>query len=196
MRVRMDSAEEILNDLVNRLIHSAGKNLDSVILFGSGARTAPADAVSDLNVLCILKSAAVSDLADIAPVVAWWTGEKRQPAPLFFTNDELKNSADVFAIEFLDMHRHHRILFGGDPIASLHVPMNLHRVQVEHDLRTTILRLRRLFLTNSADSKALASALGGSFSSVRTILRHALITIGEPAPNSDEEVFARVGVTF
>jgi len=29
----------------------------------------------------------------------------------------------------------HRVLFGRDPVADLEIPMNLHRVEVEHELR-------------------------------------------------------------
>ena len=37
---------------------------------------------------------------------------------------------------------------------EIKVPMNLHRLEVEHDLRTTLLRLRNhLLLTNDSDEE-------------------------------------------
>ena len=62
------------------------------------------------------------------------------------TLEELRESADVFAIELIDIQRSHRTLFGQDVVAAINVPMNLHRVEVEHELRTTLLRLRHHLL--------------------------------------------------
>ena len=73
-------------------------------------------------------------------------GKQGNPAPLIFTQDELVRSADVFAIELLDMKRHHRMLFGADFLEDLEVPMQLHRLQVERELRTDWLRLRQAIL--------------------------------------------------
>jgi len=99
---------------------------------------------SDLNVVCFLRSLSVEELGRLAPVVKWWCVEQREPAPLFFTEDELKHAADVFAIEILDMKHGRRVLYGADAVATIEVPMNLHRVQIEHDLRTTLLKLRHI----------------------------------------------------
>jgi hypothetical protein len=151
--MKTESADQLLNDFVNRMIHSAGKNLESIILFGSAAREASLNNAADLNLFVTLKSSSPANLKAIAPVVAWWTNEINQPAPQIFAAGELRNSADVFAIEFTDMQASHKILFGPDVVADLNIPMNLHRVQVEHELRTTILKLRHLCLQSSGDTK-------------------------------------------
>jgi len=52
-------------------------------------------------------------------VVRWWCVEQREPAPLFFTKEELKNAADVFAIEILDMKHGRRVLYGTDVVAEI-----------------------------------------------------------------------------
>lgn len=191
-----ESADQLLNDFVNRMIHSAGKNLESVVLFGSAARAGSQEHVADLDVFVTLKSSAPADLKAVAPVVAWWTNEMHQPSPQFFAAGELANSADVFAIEFTDMQASHKILFGPDVVADLKIPMNLHRVQVEHELRTTILKLRHLYLQSSGDTKLFSAALAKSLSSVKTLLRHALITMNEPVPATNAELFGRVAKLF
>ena len=68
---------------------------------------------SDLNVLCVVDRAAAADLERLHPVAEWWLKE-RNPAPLIFTMEELRRSADVFAIELVDIKRHHRMLLGTD----------------------------------------------------------------------------------
>lgn len=190
----MLSAEDKLTELVNRLKELGRENLQSVILYGSAGRGESHGKFADLNVLCTLRSVSVSELARLAPVVLWWVKDQREPAPLFFTAEELRQSADVFAIELLDMQRGHRVLFGPDVIASIAVPMNLHRVQVEHDLRTLLLKLRQHFLHAGGNESELKSVMAKSISSAMVLLRHALIAFGEEPPVAPREVFARIAV--
>ena len=188
----MAEVHEALKNLVERLHEAARDNLESVILYGSAARGDFHEAHSDLNVLCVLRSLRAAELARVAPVVKWWTGAQRQPAPLFFGAEELRKSADVFAIELLDMQQRHRVLYGSDTIAGISVPMNLHRVQVEHELQTLLLKLRQHLLHHSEDQKELAGVLAKSISSAVTLLRHTLIALKEQPPSGAHEVFARV----
>jgi len=188
----MADTHEALKNLVERLHEAAKENLESVILYGSAARGDFHEAPSDLNVLCALRSLRAVDLARVSPVVKWWTTTQRQPAPLFFSADELQHSTDVFAIEFLDMQQSHRVLYGSDPVAAIKVPMNLHRVQVEHELRTLLLKLRQHFLREAENPHELAAVLAKSFSSALTLLRHTLIAFQEQPPAAASEVFARI----
>ena len=57
------------------------------------------------------------------------------------TRQELERSTDVFTIELLDMQQHHRVLFGEDVVQGLQIPMHLHRVQVEYELREKLILL-------------------------------------------------------
>jgi len=188
----MLSTEAKLTDLVARMKEFAAENLESVILYGSAARGDHKEGHSDLNVLCVLRSLSPRELTRVAPVVHWWCKNQSEPAPLFFTADELRSSADVFSIEFLDMQESRRVLYGSDIIAGIHVPMNLHRVQVEHDLRTLLLKLRQHFLLNGHKESELRAAQAKSSSSALALLRHTLIAFGEVPPSSAHDVFARI----
>jgi predicted nucleotidyltransferase len=188
----MGDVQEALKNLVERLHEAAKDNLESIILYGSAARGDFRDAHSDLNVLCILRSLRAVELARVSPVVKWWTTTQLQPAPLFFSAEELRQSADVFAIELLDMQQSHRVLYGSDSIASTTVPMNLHRVQVEHELSTLLLKLRHHFLREAGNQQELGAVLAKSFSSALTLLRHTLIAFQEQPPSAPGEVFARI----
>ncbi len=175
----MLAREEKLTEIVRRLQEAAGENLQSVVLYGSAARGDFHTHKSDLNLLCVLKSAKAAELSRIASVVRWWCGQLREPAPRIFTQEELIHSADVFAIELLDLGEAHRVLFGGDPIAGIEVPMNLHRAQVEHELRTALQKLRDHFLRASDKEQQLREIYGKSISSITVLLRHVLIALGE-----------------
>ena len=188
----MADVHEALKNLVERLHEAAKDNLESIILYGSAARGDFHEAHSDLNVLCILRSLRTAELARVSSVVKWWTSAQHQPAPLFFSSQELHRSADVFTIELLDMQQSHRVLYGSDAVAGIHVPMNLHRVQVEHELRTLLLRLRQHFLRDAENQHELATVLAKSFSSTLTLLRHTLIAFQEQPPNAPGEAFVRI----
>jgi hypothetical protein len=187
----MLSTDAKLTELVNRLKEFAVTNLECVILFGSAARGDFRPGHSDLNVACILNSLSVEELGRLAGVVKWWCVEQKEPALLFFAKDELRQAADVFAIETLDMKHGRRVLYGKDVVADIEVPMNLHRVQVEHDLRTMILKLRQHYLRAPGNSKELAPVLRKSFSGVLTLLRHAVIAFGEEPPSAEHDIVAR-----
>jgi predicted nucleotidyltransferase len=188
---KMLSTESKLTELVNRLKELAAANLHSVLLYGSAARGDFHQDHSDLNVLVILESVSAADLRRVSPAVKWWIIDQREPAPLFFTAEELARSSDVFAIELLDMREAHKVLYGKDPVAAINIPMNLHRVELEHELRTTQLKLRQHFLLAADKPHELTSVLIKSTSSVVTLFRHVLIAFNEAVPVTRQEIVAR-----
>jgi predicted nucleotidyltransferase len=191
----MKDLQDRLQQFVTRMTNTAGSNLESVVLYGSAARDEFHAQYSDVNLLCVLRSVSTSELGKIAPVVRWWAEDEKQRPPLFLTAAELRDSADVFAVELLDIKQSHRVLFGVDPVANTEVPMNLHRVEVERELRTILLRLRHHFLL-SAESEHLRSVLAKSFSSVSTLTRHALIAMGQTVPAGKQELLQRAVHVF
>jgi hypothetical protein len=122
----------------------------------------------------------------------WWV-KKGHPAPLFFTLYELQHSADVFAIELLDIKAAHRILHGEDVISTLHVPMDLHRRQVERELWNNTLRLRQHYVRYPADARKTLELMTSSISSFAALFRHALIALGEVPPSSKRDTMDRLG---
>jgi hypothetical protein len=84
-----------------------------------------------------------------------------------------------------------RVLYGEDLIAKIEVPMNLHRLQIERDLRTILLKLRQHYLRAPGDAHELASVLRKSFSGVLTLLRHTVMVFGETPPVHADEIVAR-----
>jgi len=184
--------ERKLTELVNRLKEAAGKNLESVVLYGSAVRGDFHPGSSDLNLMCTLVTMNLHELQLLTPVIQWWTHEMKEPAPLFFLSEELRRSTDVFAIESLDIKKFHRVLFGKDPVADLEIPMNLHRVEVEHELRLLLLKLRQHAIAAGRSEIELTPILRKSISSARTLLRHTLLAFGEEPPVPATDIFLRI----
>jgi hypothetical protein len=184
--------ENDLNELVKRLTEAAGTNLNAIVLYGSAADHEFHEEHSDLNTLCVLGRVDGAALAKLQPVALWWW-RKGHPAPLVFTLEELRHAADVFAIELLDMKRQHRMLLGEDFLESLDVPMALHRLQVERELRISVIRLRQAYLRLRGRRSELTELMIASASSFAALFRHSLIALGEKAPDTRRGVAARLG---
>ena len=188
----MIAHEEKLAEFTRRISEAAGDNLVSIILYGSAARGEYHTERSDLNLLCVLKSTKASDLSRLSRVIHWWSGELREPPPQLFTPDEIEHAADVFAIELLDIGRHHKVLFGSDPVVDLEVPMNLHRVEVEHGLRSLLQKLRIQFLRYIENELQLREIYAKSISGLTVLLRHVLIAFGEDVPRDKSAIYLRI----
>lgn len=169
---------DIIEEFVKRAREAAGANIEGVILFGSAATDDFHPGLSNVNLLCILRDSSFQGLQALAPVAKWWDKQK-QPPPLCMTKQEISRSTDVFTIELLDMKQHHRVLLGEDVLTSLEVPMDLHRVQVEYELREKLLLLRQHLLVASGDEARLWEVLLRSAPSFSTLFRHALIALGD-----------------
>lgn len=181
-------AEKQIIDFVNRLKQAGGANLECVALFGSAANGEFHADYSDINILCVVNEVSAPALEKLAPVINAWT-KKKYSAPLIFSHTELKQSTDVFAIEMLDIRQRHRILYGNDIFANLHVPMDQHRVQLEHNLRTKLLTLRQSYIQVVGDDKRVRRLMLDSVSNFSALFRHTLIAMGEqPALHKAENI--------
>ncbi len=183
--------EKLLAELKDKLLAAAGDNLKAMVLFGSAARGEYHERHSDLNVLCILERAGAEELEALHDAAVGWE-RKKFPAPQIFTLNELRASADIFAIELLDMKTHHKMIYGEDFFAELAVPMQLHRLQVERELRTNWVKLRQAILLAPQKDQVLLGLMDASVSTFVTLFRHALIALGEIPPAARREVVADV----
>jgi hypothetical protein len=187
-----NSMDHKLDEFIQKLKSSAGDNLQAAALYGSAATGEFHAKHSDLNILCILEQADAARMEALHAPVEWWIKQGHR-APLFFTLDELQRSADVFAVELLDMKTHHRMLHGEDVLAELVVPLRYHPLQVERELRTDWLRLRQAILTAPKKPDAYLNLMTTSFSAFAALFRHVLLALGEPPAANKRAAIERVG---
>lgn len=188
--------DEKLGKFVQMLRDEGGANVRSIILYGSAGTEDFHSEFSNLNVFCVLGDASFHALAALDAASKWWAGQG-QPSPLFMTPEEIQRSTDVFTIEFMDMRQNHRILYGEDVLKNLEIPTRFHRLQVEYELREKLMLLRQGISVVAKNERKLWDLLLRSLPSFLTLFRHALIALGEPAPNgkrdSVQALSARVG---
>jgi hypothetical protein len=186
--------EDKIQEFVRRVRDAAGTNMESVILYGSAAAGDYHPEFSNLNLFCVLRDSSFAALQTLAPAMKWWQ-EQKQPAPLLMTRAELEATTDVFTIELMDMQQHHRVLMGEDVLKGLQIPLRLHRVQVEYELREKLVLLRQHSLLALESDKRLWELLVRSSASFVTLFRHALLALGEEVPAGKREAVARLSRT-
>ena len=187
--------EKKLEEFVSRLRQAAGSNLHSVVLHGSAVSGEYDADFSDINLLCLFGELSFSALELVAQPIAWWHRQK-QPTPLLMTVAELERSTDVFVIEMLDIQAHHRVLYGDDIVARLAIPTELHRAQVEYELREKLLLLRQRVLLSADNKEKLWELMLRSISAFSTLIRHALMLAGERVPATKREVMGLAASRF
>ena len=183
--------ENKLSEFTERLKVAGANNVSAVVLYGSAVTEEFVAKHSDLNILCILEQVGARELARLHPVAEWWVRQGNS-VPVIFTMDELRQAADIFAIEMLDMKHRHRMLFGADFLQDFPVSLELHRLQVERELRNYWMRLRQSVLLAPAKRKARLGIMLASVSAFCALYRHALIALGHPMPATKREAVSAI----
>jgi predicted nucleotidyltransferase len=180
--------DELLKELVQRLRQALADDLVSVVLYGSAAAGDFHEKFSDLNVLCVLTTVGPAQLERAYEPIDWWL-KRKQPCPVLLSVEEIERAPDAFAIEFLDIRAAYRVLDGKDLIAAIEVDPAHHRHQVEHELRSRLLRLRERYLALQKDRRELIRLLLESLPTFATLFRHALLLGGGEPPVKKREIF-------
>jgi hypothetical protein len=71
--------------------------------------------------------------------------------PMVFTKDEIKNAVDVFPVEFLNIKRHHKMLYGEDIFKDIDVSKEKLRHQLEFEFRSKLIHLRQSYIKSNVD---------------------------------------------
>lgn len=186
--------ERVLDQLCGKLRAAFSDRLVSVVLYGSAA-AGDHTRYSDLNILCVLTRLTPVEMKESEAIFRWWR-ELGNPSPLLLTEEEVRTSTDCFAVEFHDIKDRHRILTGKDVVADLSVDDSFYRMQVEHELRAKLLRLRQKASGMLSDQEHLRRLLVDSISTFCVLFRHALRLHGIDADPRKREVVARAQEAF
>lgn len=162
-----------LEKYLEALRSAHAENLVSVIFYGSAILKD--DPRSDeVHLLITLKKISAEDLAAGATSMKTWM-KGGYPAPVYFTESELNKGADVFPIEFNHMRHAHEVVFGKPVLSEINITNANIRHQVEFELRSKLLRLRRAVIETSPTGKDLVSLMANSLPSFISTMRAAVL---------------------
>lgn len=180
---------------VDDLKAAHGQNLASVILYGSAAAGDFIPQASDYNLLIALEKITPKDLRNSHAVMREWT-RLGYHVPVYFTVDELQTAADVFPIEFRNMERARKILYGTDVLADLDISNEYLRHQTEYELRSKLIRLRRSYIPASVSVADLQNLMAESLSSFASLFRAVLLLHGIEPPATKQKIVALTAQTL
>lgn len=178
-----------LEAFIDDLRSTHGKNLVSVILYGSAAAGDFVAKQSDYNILIALERIGPEDLRKAHACIREWT-RLGNPTPVYFTVSELQNAADVFPIEFHQMSVARKVLFGPDVLADLDITDKFLQLQTEYELRSKLIQLRRQYIPASTSVESLKRLMADSLASFAALFRAVLIIHGLTPPATKHEIVA------
>jgi hypothetical protein len=152
-----------------------------VVLYGSAAVDDHDRHHRDYNLLVVLKKIGPADLNSAHAAVREWA-KLGHNVPIYFTANEIENAADVFPIEFHQMKRARKVLYGSDLLANVDISNENLRHQVEFELRSKLLMLRRQYIPASSTVEGLESLMTESLVSFTALFRGVLMVLGFEPP--------------
>lgn len=172
-----------------------GEDLISLILYGSGAGEDYVPGKSDINFLIILTEQGIDGLECALDTVRRW--RKRSVAiPLFMTSSYLAGAQDAYPIEFLNMKRRYRVVFGADVLAPLAFDPQHVRLQLERELRAKIIHLRSGYLAAEGSARRLRELIGVSLTAFISLFGAMLYLKGVEIPAGKREIIAAAGAAL
>ncbi len=167
--------------LVKELKQACPAGLKSVILYGSAAAGDRVEKKSDYNVLVVTEDLGLGTLNAISKAVSAWA-KAGNPAPMLFTKERLAQATDVFPIELLDIRECHTVLHGEDLVEGLEIDTKNLRLEIEHQLRGQLIRLRQSYLLTQGKPRAVADLMTQSLSTFLVLFRAALRLFEQEVP--------------
>jgi predicted nucleotidyltransferase len=181
--------QEVFPEIVEDLKGIYGEALQSVILYGSGARGEYVAGKSDINFLVVLADDAADDLEKVLSFVPKW--KKRAVAPPFFiTKALIGSSIDVYPVEFLNMKRHYQVIHGKDVLGDLVFEKRALRLQCERELKGKLMLLRKSFLQTEGKAESLQRLLAASITAFLSVFNALLHLQGKESPHGRREIVA------
>lgn len=183
--------EEIFEAYVADWRTAYGHELEAVALYGSAARGEYIAGKSNLNFLVVLAASAIHSMRQAVPLVEKWRRYK-VAVPTVITRRYMQESLDTFPIEFLNLQRHHRTLYGPELLRDLEIPRDHLRLQVERELKSKLLHLREHLLDSGYAREELRRVFGLTLAPLMNLFNALLFLKNEPLPDKQRAVFDRI----
>jgi predicted nucleotidyltransferase len=187
--------QEVFPEIIEDLKGVFGRGLESIILYGSGARGDYVAGKSDINFLVVLAADTALDLEKVLPLIPKW--KKRSIAtPLIMSRTFIASTLDVYPVEFLNMKRHYQVIYGEDALKDLAFDKPSLRLQCEREMKGKLLLLRTGFLETAGKTENLKRLLAASITAFLSIFNALLTLKDRKPPGGRREVVTVLAETF
>jgi hypothetical protein len=186
---------EPVRAFAEKLTEGLGDNLQSITVVGSSLTDDFQSGRSDINTVLVLGRQTLDSLKVVAGM-ARSMSRKKISAPLFMTEDYIRRSCDVFAIELLDFQLTHETIFGPDPFEALTFAKADVRLQCERELKATLIRLRQGYVASAGNRKLVRDILISAAGSLLPLLRAMLWLKDIDRSGRPEKIFTKAAQEF
>jgi hypothetical protein len=168
------------------LVETLADGFVALYLYGSATTHEFDPTRSDVNLLLVARALPASTVRALAAAMTGPTIAESPVNLVTLTRAQVERSLDTFAMEIAHVKMHGRLLAGQDILASLTVPAESLRAQIERELLLVSVRLRRAYLHRSQDQNALSSEVHAAIGSLVGCAR-GLTALGLIGPTGSAE---------
>jgi hypothetical protein len=143
--------------------------------------------LSDVNSIIILKKMDLKFLEVLAPLGKKY-GKNKVAAPLIMTPEYIRNSLDVFPIEFLNFKLIHVTVFGEDVFNDIEIKLDDLRDQCERELKSKLIWLRQGYISSQGNRRILTEGFANSITGYIPLFRGITMLFGKEPPVKQEDV--------
>ena len=167
--------------------------LISAVLYGSAASGEYSGGHSNINLAVVLVDTSIPSISRASGLVN--KNKFLNINPIFFTEDHIKKSLDVFPIEFLDIKENHVVLYGKDIFKDIQVDIRNLKFQCEQELKSKILSIKKIYL-RTKNRYLLKNFLFKSLTSSLHIIRNIIRLKGRVPPYKKEDIIDQIHKEF
>jgi len=190
-----DQPQDIFVPLTQDYLQAFGKDLISLMLYGSAAGGFYVKGKSDINILVVLTPDGINRLEDGFDLVKNW--RKRNVAlPLVITKQFINSSLDSYPIEFLNMKNNSMLIYGEDVLGPLNFKSEDLRLQIERELKSKILLLREGYLEAAGSARSLRQLIRKSLTAFIAIFNAMLYLKQAKAPRDKRDTIQEMKKVF
>lgn len=182
-------ASNKVKPFLEEILNSYRERIHSIYITGTAITEDFRERMSDVNCIIVLKKMDLKFLELLAPLGKKYV-KRRIAAPLIMTPEYIRNSLDVFPIEFLNFKLIHSAVFGEDILDSIEVSRQDLRRQCERELKVKLIWLRQGYLSSLGDRKLLTDRLVGSITGYIPLFRGIIFLLGGPPPVGQADVIS------
>ena len=192
MSIMQEKPEDVFQIVAEDCKKIFGSDLISIILYGSGARADYIPKRSDLNFMIVLTEQGLASLDGVMGAVKHWQ-RYHVAIPLFITKCYLVDSLDSYPIEFLNIKRRYKIIYGEDILLGLSFDNHHIRLQIERELRGKLLHLRSGWLETRDKAKNLRKLIAVSLTAFVSLFCALLYMKQMELPEGNIDVITAAG---
>lgn len=190
-----DKPQDIFVPLTEDYKKVFGKDLVSLIIYGSAAAGFYVKGKSDINLLVILTPEASHRLEDLLDTVKQWNN-RGVTVPWVMTKEFIEKSLDCYPIEFLNMQNSHITIYGEDVLEKIKFKPEDLRLQIEKELKGKLILLRQGYLETQGNSRELKKLISRSLMAFVSIFKALIYLKQGSAPQKRRDTIRELAKYF